>query len=58
MKRDKRIEVRVTPEELAILKQAADREGATLSSWVRMILLRHECLMRVRTTSTSPQPQE
>lgn len=54
MKREARIEVRVTPAELTILKQASDNAGATLSSWVRMVLFRNT---RPVDAITSPRQQ-
>lgn len=34
------IEVRVTPDEKAAMRSAAEREGLSLSSWVRSVLLK------------------
>jgi uncharacterized protein (DUF1778 family) len=38
--RDGTIDVRIKPEERAIIRAAADRQGLTMSAWVRMVALR------------------
>ena len=53
------IQLRVTPEQKRLLQQAAEREDATLSAW-----LRHVALQQARrdtalaSTPPSPMPQE
>lgn len=38
--RDERLELTLTPEEKALLRGAAEREGLSLAAWARSVLLR------------------
>jgi uncharacterized protein (DUF1778 family) len=39
MARDKRLEIKLTDDELTIIAAAAERAGAAVSVWVRMMAL-------------------
>ncbi len=57
--RTARLEVRTTPQQLAILKAAAEFDGLPFSSWVRVVLLdaARKALLPWHTITSAPDTQ-
>lgn len=48
MEREKRVCIRVSEEEMAIMKEAAWRKRMTMSDWVRQVMLREAQKVKVK----------
>lgn len=57
MEREKRVCVRVSEEEMAILKEAAWARRLTLSDWVRQTMLREARKAQSRASAPAKNPR-